>query len=112
MARLIAAVHLTDPETRRPIVLQPGEEPAPHLAALITNEAAWEDGVLPDLAGADAVDGQGEGDIGATDGDDGQEPDADAETTESTPENTQDEPAALAEAKPARKTASRKPAAN
>ena len=107
MARLIAAVHLTDPKTRRPVVLQPGEEPAPHLAALITNESAWEDGVLPDLADTAEDDGEGEGHDGA-----GPDPDAEAATTEPTPENTQDEPAAPAEEKPARKTASRKPAAN
>lgn len=48
MARLARAVHVTDPTTRRTVVLQPGEEPAPHLAALVTNPAAWEDGILPE----------------------------------------------------------------
>lgn len=46
MAKLARAVHVTDPHTRRPIVLQPGEEPAPHLAALV-GDHAWEGGVRP-----------------------------------------------------------------
>lgn len=48
MAQLARAVHLTDPKTKRSIVLQPGEEPAPHLAALITMPSAWEGGKVPD----------------------------------------------------------------
>jgi len=47
MAQLVMAVHLTDPHTHRPVVLLPGEEPAPHLAELITNPDAWQDGQLP-----------------------------------------------------------------
>lgn len=47
MAQLARAVHLTDPKTKRSIVLQPGEEPAPYLAALITTPSAWEDGQVP-----------------------------------------------------------------
>ncbi|MGW7728122.1 hypothetical protein OHQ89_17100 [Streptomyces canus] len=48
-ARLAAAVHIQHPETREPIVLQPGEEPEPEVAELITNPDAWEDGILPEL---------------------------------------------------------------
>lgn len=47
MGQLVMAVHLTDPHTHRPVVLLPGEEPAPHLAELITNPAAWQDGQVP-----------------------------------------------------------------
>jgi hypothetical protein len=47
-ARLVAAVHLWHPSTREAIVLQPGEEPEPGMAALITNPEAWEDGILPE----------------------------------------------------------------
>ncbi|WP_033819801.1 hypothetical protein [Kitasatospora sp. MBT63] len=41
-ARLAAAVHLDHPVTRERLVLQPGDEPAPEVAALITNPDAWE----------------------------------------------------------------------
>lgn len=54
MAILAMAVHLTDPKTHRPVVLQPGEEPAPHLAALITAPSAWVDGKLPRLPKTEA----------------------------------------------------------
>ncbi|MFE9559111.1 hypothetical protein ACFYOD_37400 [Streptomyces sp. NPDC006703] len=48
MARLAAAVHVQHPTTREWIVLEPGDEPAPELAAQITNPDAWQDGALPD----------------------------------------------------------------
>lgn len=48
MARLSAAVHVQHPTTREWMVLEPGEEPAPELAAEITNPGAWESGVLPE----------------------------------------------------------------
>ncbi|MGW0822546.1 hypothetical protein [Streptomyces sp. NPDC002845] len=48
-ARLAAAVHLQHPSTREPVVLQPGEEPKPEVAVLITNPDAWEDGIMPEL---------------------------------------------------------------
>lgn len=92
MARLAAAVHLTDPKTRRPVVLQPGEELAPHLAVLITNEAAWENGELPALPD--------------------QDPEPEPEPAPEPELEPATEPAAPAEEKPARKPASRKPAAN
>ncbi|MEV4975521.1 hypothetical protein [Streptomyces scopuliridis] len=47
MAKLITAVHVRDPERHRTVLLLPGEEPAPHLAALITNPDCWENGKLP-----------------------------------------------------------------
>lgn len=47
MARLIKAVFVRDPERNRTVVLRPGEEPEPRLAALVTNPDAWEDGKLP-----------------------------------------------------------------
>lgn len=50
MAQLIKAVFVRDPERHRTVVLHPGEEPAPHLAALVTNPDAWKDGKLPDTA--------------------------------------------------------------
>ncbi|MEV7936626.1 hypothetical protein AB0O82_10825 [Kitasatospora sp. NPDC088264] len=43
-ARLAAAVHLDHPVTHERIHLQPGDEPEPEVAALITNPEAW----LPD----------------------------------------------------------------
>jgi hypothetical protein len=48
MAKLRKAVHVRDPERHRTVLLLPGEEPEPRLAALVTNPDAWEDGELPD----------------------------------------------------------------
>lgn len=47
MAKLARAVHVTDPKSGRRLVLAPGEEPAPHLAALVLSPSAWADGKLP-----------------------------------------------------------------
>ncbi|MFJ1900530.1 hypothetical protein [Streptomyces sp. NPDC088115] len=47
MAKLSKAVHVRDPERHRTVLLLPGEEPAPHLAALVTNPDCWEDGKAP-----------------------------------------------------------------
>ncbi|MFF3976941.1 hypothetical protein [Streptomyces sp. NPDC001828] len=46
MARLSTAVHVQHPATREWILLEPGDEPAPEVAAQITNPDAWEDGSL------------------------------------------------------------------
>ena len=46
-ARLAAAVHLDHPTTRERIILQPGDEPEPDVAVLITNPAAWEADEVP-----------------------------------------------------------------
>ncbi|MYU11495.1 hypothetical protein GTZ78_12480 [Streptomyces sp. SID8361] len=40
--RLKAAVYVQDPATREELILLPGEEPEPRLAALVTNPDAWE----------------------------------------------------------------------
>ncbi|MFG2532835.1 hypothetical protein [Streptomyces sp. NPDC048516] len=47
MARLAATTHVVDPETHQMTVLPEGSEPEPHLAALVTNPACWQDGKLP-----------------------------------------------------------------
>jgi len=75
MAKLIKAVFVKDPDRNRTVQLQPGEEPEPRLAALVTNPDAWEDGKLPEAAqqAADTDGDSGEQDK-ATDGD------ADADT--------------------------------
>ncbi|WP_030188157.1 hypothetical protein [Streptomyces violaceorubidus] len=49
MAKLVKAVFVKDPERNRTVVLRPGEEPEPRLAALVTNPDAWEDGKLPSV---------------------------------------------------------------
>lgn len=49
-ARLVATTHVVDPETHQMTVLPEGSEPPPHLAALVTNPACWEDGKLPAAA--------------------------------------------------------------
>jgi len=59
MAKLARAVHVTDPHSGRRLVLQPGEEPAEHLAALITTPSAWEDGHAPDAKETDNDDAGG-----------------------------------------------------
>jgi hypothetical protein len=50
MAKLIKAVFVKDPDRNRTVLLQPGEEPEPRLAALVTNPDAWEDGKLTEAA--------------------------------------------------------------
>ncbi len=42
MGRLAAAVYVEDPVTRQRIILQPGDEPSPALAELITHPDAWD----------------------------------------------------------------------
>ena len=71
MAKLVRAVHVTDPNSGRRLVLQPGEEPAAHLAALITTPSAWEDGRVPDTGTTPAGDDGGKAkDADAATGDD------------------------------------------
>ncbi|MEU5323000.1 hypothetical protein AB0G67_40550 [Streptomyces sp. NPDC021056] len=91
MAKLIKAVHVRDPERHRTVLLLPGEEPEPRLAALVTNPDAWEDGELPEAA-QETADDSGTGDA-KDDGDDGDQPKA-----------------APATKTAAKKTAARKPA--
>lgn len=50
MATLVKAVFVRDPDRHRTVLLRPGEEPEPRLAALVTNPDAWEDGKLPTAA--------------------------------------------------------------
>jgi hypothetical protein len=47
MAKLVKAVFVKDPDRHRTVLLHPGEEPEPRLAALVTNPDAWEDGKPP-----------------------------------------------------------------
>ncbi|NUS25033.1 MAG: hypothetical protein HOV92_12535 [Streptomyces sp.] len=89
MAKLIKATFVKDPDRNRTVLLLPGEEPEPRLAALITNPDAWEDGVLPDLD-TDTADSGGK-----------------AETVGDSGEDTPKEAAPTA----AKKTAARKTAA-
>lgn len=49
-ARLVATTHVLDPETHQMTELPAGSEPPSHLAALVTNPDAWEDGKLPTAA--------------------------------------------------------------
>lgn len=111
-AQLNSTVHVKDPETHLPVILQPGTCPEPRLAALVTNPSAWVDGKLPRLPKAT------EGSSGSGDGSpSGSGPDAasgDASGTSETAD-TQPEPDqgnASGDTKPAaRKTAARKTAA-
>ncbi len=87
-----------DPDRHAMVLLHPGEEPEPRLAALITNPDAWEGGKVP----AAAATGDGRGDAsGAASDDTGS---ADPKSDE-TPDKDSDD------TKPAaRKTAAKKPA--
>lgn len=58
MAKLIKAVFVKDPDRHRTVLLHPGEEPEPRLAAQVTNPEAWEDGKLPAAAKAAAKEQQ------------------------------------------------------
>ncbi|MER5642077.1 hypothetical protein ABT095_34710 [Kitasatospora sp. NPDC002227] len=53
-ARLATAVHLDHPTTRERIILQPGDEPEPEVAALITHPDAWEPDEAPDRNDSDS----------------------------------------------------------
>lgn len=94
MAKLITAVHVRDPERHRTVLLLPGEEPEPRLAALVTNPGCWEDGKLPDSVDTDDSVG------GDTTEDDGH-PEPEPETEKAAP---------AAKKTAARKTAATKPA--
>ncbi|MFB7312977.1 hypothetical protein [Streptomyces sp. NPDC056192] len=85
MAKLSKAVYVRDPDRNRTVILQPGEEPEPRLAALVTNPDCWEDGKVPVV----------------------QESVTEAQSEESAPDKGDD----TEDTKPAaRKTAARKPA--
>ncbi|MEU8101753.1 hypothetical protein [Streptomyces rubiginosohelvolus] len=89
---------MKDPDRHATVLLHPGEEPEPRLAALITNPDAWEDGKLPTAA----TTGDDEGDAsGGTSGDTGS---ADPKSDETSDKDSEDTKPA------ARKTAAKKPA--
>lgn len=75
MAKLVKAVHVKDPDRHRMVLLLPGEEPEPRLAALVTNPDAWEDGKLPAAAADDSADSGGDVETSPDD----QKPSEDAE---------------------------------
>lgn len=88
MAKLVKAVFVKDPDRHRTVLLQPGEEPEPRLAALISNPDAWEDGKVPAAA----------------------ESDEDAEQSSDEPAEDTDKAAPAAKKTAARKSAAGKPA--
>ncbi|MFH8813136.1 hypothetical protein ACH4GZ_39055 [Streptomyces hygroscopicus] len=59
MAKLVKAVFVRDPDKHQTVILRPGEEPEPRLAALVTAPEAWEDGELPAAALAEAPQADG-----------------------------------------------------
>ncbi|MEU8740615.1 hypothetical protein AB0K62_13825 [Streptomyces halstedii] len=101
MAKLARSVHVTDPKSGRRLVLAPGEEPASHLAVLVTNPAAWEDGKPPGLPKVESGSRTGSAQ-GAASGD--------ASEASGAADTTPAEDAASEDAKPAAKRAARKPA--
>ncbi|MFJ1993083.1 hypothetical protein [Streptomyces asiaticus] len=62
MAKLVKAVFVRDPERHRTVILRPGDEPEPRLAALVTNPEAWEDGKLPTAGKQEAAMGSTQSD--------------------------------------------------
>jgi hypothetical protein len=50
MAKLASAVFVKDPDRNATVLLLPGHEPEPRLAALVTSPEAWEDGKPPAVA--------------------------------------------------------------
>ncbi|MFC7794649.1 hypothetical protein [Streptomyces cinereoruber] len=116
MAKLARAVHLRDPQRNRDIVFEPGEEPAPEYAVLITNPNCWEGGKLPTAVKRHLTAQNSTSDTGTSQAQEGNDPDAasgdgsgpdpdDADTTD----DPDDKPAPRATAK---KTTTRKPAAS
>ena len=108
-AQLKGTVYVTDPETHQTVALAPGTSPEPHLAALVTNPAAWVDGKLPRLpkAKADGDGPTGDGPDGACGDASADSGDADAQSGGETPTRGD----ASEDTKPAaRKTAAKKPA--
>lgn len=102
-AQLAAAVYVTDPDTHQTVELAEGTSPEPHLAALVTNPAAWIDGKLPRLPKAKAQTPPNGDDDGPPAGDpDGASGDASGDPADS--DETAGEPAAPA----ANKTAAKK----
>jgi hypothetical protein len=53
MPHLIAAVYVQNPVMREELILLPGDEPAPQIAALISNPAAWD--VAPERVEAEVT---------------------------------------------------------
>lgn len=106
-AQLAAPVHVTDPETNQTVILAAGTCPEPHLAALVTNPAAWVDGKLPRLKATAQTPPDGAGDpTGAGPGGasgDGSDPDASDQSSAGDTDKA---------APAAKKTAARKTAAS
>ncbi len=69
MARLASTVFVKDPDSFETVELAAGSEPEPRLAALVTNEAAWEDGKLPAAAKKAAAEQESADKDADTDGD-------------------------------------------
>ncbi|MFB8122128.1 hypothetical protein ACFVG1_13150 [Streptomyces bacillaris] len=97
MATLRKAVFVKDPDRHAMVLLRPGEEPEPRLAALITNPDAWEDGKVPTAAAT----GDDRGDASGAASDDSGNADP---KSDDTPDKGSDD------TKPAAKRAARKPA--
>lgn len=61
MAKLTKAVFVRDPARHTTVLLQPGEQPEPRLAVLVTNPDCWEDGQVPSTAGTEGGDVEDKG---------------------------------------------------
>jgi hypothetical protein len=100
-AQLAATVFVQDPDSRQTVELAEGSSPVPHLAALVTNPAAWVDGKLPRLPKkqddqSPTGDGQDDASGGASD---------DSATGDQSPSGDDDKAAPAAKKTAARKTA-------
>ena len=109
MAQLKSTVFVKDPDTRQTIELVPGTCPEPHLAALVTNPAAWVDGKLPRLPKTQ-TDGSGQDPTG--DGPDDASGDASDTSGDGEPKAAPAARKTAATKRAARKTAATKRAAS
>ncbi|MFE7547093.1 hypothetical protein [Streptomyces gardneri] len=116
-AQLKSTVFVKDPDTHQTVELAPGTCPEPRLAALVTNPSAWVDGKLPRLRTPQKPEEKnpegGDGPGSTPDPADSDTGSDDGSTPSSEDEQPDDEPEPeAAQAKPARKTTARKPAAD
>jgi len=109
-AQLKGTVYVTDPDTHQTVELAPGTTPQPHLAALVTNPAAWVDGKLPRLPKAKTDTGSGSDQDDAS-GDDS-DTSAATDPSDENPDQGSDDAKPAASKTAARKTAASKTAAS
>lgn len=107
--QLATTVYVVDPETHQTVTLEQGTCPAPRLAALVTNPAAWVDGKLP-TAAKKAAESSQDSEGREENGPDGASGDDSEPATSAEPADTSDEADGGDTPAPAKKTAAKKAA--